>query len=189
MSRLCTEPGCERPHIARGLCTRHYQSARKAGLPTVLVYGRLCSVAGCSAKHLANGLCRAHYLRLYRHSDLNKRSMHGENLVARIMAKVRVVESGCWIFTGCLTENGYGHIRDGRKMVMAHLALYEKLRKPVSDGLELDHVCRVRSCVNPDHVEEVTHQVNVQRGLAGHDWPTRERNALGQFAGNKGVLI
>lgn len=182
MTRFCSESNCGVRHIARGLCSRHYQNARKHGLPAVQVRGRVCDVAHWGRKHFAGGLCSMHSQRKRKGGSLQKRTMRGEPLVERIMAKVRKVESGCWIFTGGLQGRGYGHIRgENRKMVVAHLALYRALKGPVANGLELDHICRVRACVNPDHLEQVTHQENVRRGLAGHDWPTRNRNSMGQF--------
>ncbi len=74
--------------------------------------------------------------------------------------------SGCWLWTGSLGGNGYARLSINRKMVAAHRAAYEFVKGPIPDGLELDHLCRVRSCVNPDHLEPVTHRENAIRGLA-----------------------
>lgn len=63
------------------------------------------------------------------------------------------------------TSRGYGQFTnyDG-KQCQAHVWLYEQLRGPVPDGMELDHTCRNRRCVNPDHLEPVTHLQNMVRG-------------------------
>ena len=80
--------------------------------------------------------------------------------------------SGCWLWDGSLSTSGYastGVYRSDRNQAVtthAHIVLYEILVGPVPHGLELDHVCRQRSCVNPRHLEPVTHQVNVLRGAA-----------------------
>ena len=78
--------------------------------------------------------------------------------------------SGCWLWTGALTRGGYGQIGVWFGGVMrprrAHRVAYECYIGPIPDGLELDHLCRVRTCVNPRHLEPVTHAVNVARG--GH---------------------
>ena len=78
---------------------------------------------------------------------------------------VRVPESGCWVWTGYLQKNGYGEYPRHRA---AHRTLFEIVRGPVASHLDLDHLCRVRCCVNPHHLEPVTHKENVQRGEAGH---------------------
>ena len=77
----------------------------------------------------------------------------------------RIVPDGidCWIWSGSRTREGYGHVNVGGTTTTAHRAVYERLVGPVPAGLELDHLCRVRACVNPDHVEPVTHLENVRR--------------------------
>ena len=76
--------------------------------------------------------------------------------------------SGCWIWIGSLHGKGYGHFTVARgiitKLTEYHMSFTVGQFPP---GLQLDHLCRVRSCVNPDHLEPVTNQENVRRGLAG----------------------
>lgn len=76
--------------------------------------------------------------------------------------------SGCWIWIGGIASNGYGSFYDGERMDSAHAFSYRYHVGPVQAGLDLDHLCRVRCCVNPDHLEPVTRQVNAARGLCGH---------------------
>jgi hypothetical protein len=81
--------------------------------------------------------------------------------------RIEPLPSGCWRWTGCISRAGYGRVRVGGtkgKLWQAHRAVYEHYRGPVADGLELDHLCRNRWCVNPDHVEPVSHVINVRRG-------------------------
>ncbi len=76
-----------------------------------------------------------------------------------------IQESGCWEWTGRLNEAGYGIVSTGlRKRERAHRIVYESNVGPVPVGLELDHLCRNRSCVNPSHMEPVTHKENCLRG-------------------------
>lgn len=79
----------------------------------------------------------------------------------------RTTRSGaCRVWTGSTTGFGYGHIAiDGRNR-MTHRVAYELLVGPIPEGLELDHLCRNRSCWNPSHLEPVTHAENVLRGTA-----------------------
>ena len=77
------------------------------------------------------------------------------------------VDSGCWYWRCAIDAQGYGvtTIKNGTRLV--HRIVYENLVKSVPPGFELDHLCRCKSCCNPYHLEIVTHQENVKRGLAG----------------------
>lgn len=75
------------------------------------------------------------------------------------------VDNGCWEWRGPMSPYGYGRVRRGRKMdVGAHRVLYELLIGPIPIGLDLDHLCRNRKCVRPDHLEPVTRGENNLRG-------------------------
>lgn len=74
--------------------------------------------------------------------------------------------TGCWLWIAYCDKDGYGIFRD-KGMVRAHRFVFNQLRGAIGKGLVLDHVCRHRNCVNPDHLEPVTHLVNVRRGLSG----------------------
>lgn len=108
----------------------------------------------CYQRHLRNEKRRGAFV------DLRT---SGGALVERLLAKVAVDPDGCWIFGGCLSGNGYGNLRDGAQMVSAHRASYEIFVGPIPPGLVIDHLCRVRACVNPAHLEPVTSQANVRR--------------------------
>lgn len=72
--------------------------------------------------------------------------------------------NGCWVWTRSLSF-GYGRFNINHlRWVKAHRFAYETLVEPVPEGLCLDHLCRNRRCVNPDHLEPVTMKVNLQRG-------------------------
>jgi hypothetical protein len=73
--------------------------------------------------------------------------------------------TGCWLWTGAVNPGGYGHILYGDKTISAHRASYELHVGPIPEGLHIDHLCRVRSCINPDHLEPVTRSENARRGL------------------------
>lgn len=73
--------------------------------------------------------------------------------------------SGCWLWTGC-QGRGYGQIWIDGKMRVAHRVYYELVKGPVPHHLTLDHLCRVRSCVNPAHLEVVTLKENCLRGVS-----------------------
>lgn len=79
---------------------------------------------------------------------------------------VPVTESGCWIWVGYCRPHGYGAIRFRGKRTSAHRVAYILLKGEVPNGLTLDHLCRVRCCVNPDHLDPVTIKTNVLRGIS-----------------------
>jgi len=88
-------------------------------------------------------------------------------LMDRVMEKVdrsQWIPGGCWIWMASKNELGYGRVSFNSKSAAAYRVVYEMFRGAVPTGLELDHLCRVHSCVNPDHLEAVTHQVNMSRG-------------------------
>lgn len=87
-------------------------------------------------------------------------------LEERIYERVSMVPFvGCWLWLLKLHENGYGQLKVGGIGRPAHVVSFECFRGPIPEGLELDHLCRVRCCVNPWHLEPVTHLENMRRGI------------------------
>lgn len=84
---------------------------------------------------------------------------------ARFWAKVEKTDT-CWLWTGCVLRNGYGQAWDGTGRDYAHRISYELANGPIPDGLQIDHLCRVRHCVNPAHLEAVTMPTNILRGVS-----------------------
>lgn len=76
--------------------------------------------------------------------------------------------SGCWLWVAGVDGRGYGRFSVGSTAHWAHRWAFEYLVGPVGDGLVLDHLCRVHSCVNPAHLEPVTCRVNSLRGSGAH---------------------
>lgn len=74
-----------------------------------------------------------------------------------------IVDGTCWRWQGAKNHKGYGHLRVNRVTKMAHRLSYEYAKGPIPAGLEIDHLCNVRDCVNPDHLEAVTHGENLRR--------------------------
>lgn len=84
-------------------------------------------------------------------------------LPQRFWAKVQKTDT-CWLWRGARTRNGYGMLSVNQRATYAHRISYELHKDAIPVGMELDHLCRVRHCVNPDHLEPVTHRENGLRG-------------------------
>lgn len=123
-----------------------------------------CSVNDCVSLARCQGLCAMHYARLKRTGRTEKTTRSD-----RFWQKVEKTDS-CWLWRAAVRADGYGAFGwkgdDGRSTVniMAHRFAYLAMRGEIPEGLELDHLCRVRSCVNPAHLEPVTSRVNTLRG-------------------------
>jgi hypothetical protein len=93
----------------------------------------------------------------------------------------------CWLYAGFTNRQGYGQISsilNGQKVTnRIHRLMYESVQGPIPEGLVLDHLCKVTTCINPDHLEAVTQQINIYRGTSptaihrmqthcanGHEW-------------------
>jgi hypothetical protein len=72
-------------------------------------------------------------------------------------------KTGCWEWTGCKYITGYGRIVNKKKALYAHRVSYEIHNGPIPNGLTIDHLCFVKHCVNPDHLEAVTMGENIRR--------------------------
>jgi hypothetical protein len=81
-------------------------------------------------------------------------------------SKVTVADTGCWLWTGGLNKAGYGRLETADGSDRAHRVSYARLVGPIPEGLELDHLCRTRACIRPDHLQPVTHHQNVKRQAA-----------------------
>ena len=75
-----------------------------------------------------------------------------------------VDEHGCWVWQMALDRQGYGRVRRDGRNFGAHRWVYSVLVGPVPEGYDLDHLCRNPRCVNPTHLEPVTHRENLRRG-------------------------
>jgi HNH endonuclease len=86
--------------------------------------------------------------------------------IERFLAKVEPESwaGGCWLWAGGVSPNGYGKLKFEGQMRCAHRVAYVLFRGSIPSDRQLDHLCRVRACVNPWHLEVVTQRVNILRG-------------------------
>ncbi len=86
------------------------------------------------------------------------------NLRDKIQSNIFIDSNNCWIWQGSKNPKGYGNISVNGQSLNSHRVSYEVFVKPIPQGLEVDHLCRVPSCCNPTHLEPVTRQENTLRG-------------------------
>lgn len=92
-------------------------------------------------------------------------SDYDERALARLRSAIRVTpDDGCWVWTRRVNRKGYGSFSYMGKERPVHRVSYELFVGPIPEGLQLDHLCRVRACVNPAHLEPVTCRENLMRG-------------------------
>lgn len=113
--------------------------------------------------------------------DYSIKLVLGEPYYSRFWAKVEKTNS-CWLWHGPKTGNGYGEIEIGsrkkRVSLLVHILSYQMLIGKVPCGMEIDHLCRVRHCLNPCHLEPVTHKENCLRGLSPLAQHARQRDCI-----------
>lgn len=115
------------------------------------------------------------------------------NIESRFWSKVNKTRE-CWIWTAYVSRSGYGQIGVEGKIVKAHRLAYTLLVGPIPAGMEIDHICHVRSCVNPAHLRLATHAENKMNsklpknnisGFKGVRWHARDKNWQARITVNR----
>lgn len=117
-------------------------------------------VTCCDKPYFSKSLCKSHYQKQY-YRKHNPPKFISE--AARFWHYVQKTED-CWLWQGGKTYKGYGQFKVGLNHIAAHRYSYILKHRAIPEGKQLDHLCRIRHCVNPDHLEPVTNRENVLRG-------------------------
>lgn len=124
---------------------------------------RKCSFPGCEKPHYGKGLCKGHWNQQRKGQELRplQPSSQGLTLEQRFWAKVRRTDD-CWLWAASTNNHGYGRISVDGRYRLAHRVSWEFVNGPIPDGLDLDHRCGNRACVNPGHLRPTTRSQNMQ---------------------------
>ena len=153
----CNAANCERKVFARRMCRRHWQAWRDS-------WADPCSISDCDSPARSEGMCISHWSRLYKRGTTEPAPRF--TIDERFDMKVDKSSGGCWIWTGARFDTGYGAFNARTRVVSAHRFAYERVHGKQPSDMHLDHLCRVRECCNPDHLELVTPRENSMRGDA-----------------------
>jgi hypothetical protein len=138
-----------------------------------------CELCDRPAKSL--GLCSRHYQQYWKGKLLYEpqgRQRHRDYGAKMAKFTERNAGTGCLEWTGTRTPDGYGLVKDGGQQGTAHRWVYEHEVGPISESHEIDHLCRVRHCVEPTHLEPVLPAENHRRGLLPYTIRTMCRKGL-----------
>lgn len=174
----CSIYACDRPVHARGYCHAHYTRYRLHG--DVAAENPIkqppppldaCIVPDCPSLPRTRGYCNTHYGQWWKHGKiLPPRLTFDERFWSKVARSENADE--CWLWQAACDLHGYGKFfvhpsrQPGPLLRFAHRVAYELLIGPIPANTELDHLCRQPACVNPHHLEPVSHAENVRRGTA-----------------------
>jgi hypothetical protein len=179
MTLTCRIDVCDKTAKSLGWCAMHYGRWKRNGDPQLTrrpspgTYSG-CSIKGCDRSHYGKGLCSRHYQRLWMHGDPTITLMEKfpgadwEDFVDKNgPLPVHNPDLGpCWIWKRSLLGGGYGGSHKGGRPQYVHRLAFARYVRLPDPNLTIDHLCRVRACCNPSHLEEVTLAENTRRGEA-----------------------
>lgn len=120
---------------------------------------KICSVSECMTNVVAKGVCDKHYRRLKNHGSTDGSMFTRESVEARLWRRVNKagqivphIGSQCWEWVGNTIKDGYGLIRDRKKMVLTHRLSWTMAYGAIPDGMLVLHHCDNPPCVNPSHL-------------------------------------
>lgn len=124
-----------------------------------------CLVDGCTTKQEFKGLCESHR-KLGKPVEELSKLLSQESLLERVKKRVKVDDSGCWIWQNRLVK-GYGYFTYRGKRMLTHRGTFEAFYQTTLSAKDvLDHLCMKKSCCNPEHLQRVTHRENSKRSQA-----------------------
>lgn len=145
---------------------------------------RACKHPSCDRPARTKGFCGAHYMRDRHGVDMDKPFRIFGDPRASFWAKVNKTDT-CWLWNGSMNARGYGQQRVAGTIFLAHRLSYSWHIGAIPDGMHVDHLCWVKSCVNPEHLRLATNAENHQNlpgaspastsGVRGVSWVSAKR--------------
>jgi len=168
MIEICSFNKCVNKKYARDVCSGHYsQLKRNQPLRPLTIKGNSvtsipCSFPSCVNNQISKGLCGAHWRQQRLGKELTTLS-NQVSILDRINKNIEKTEY-CWSWNGRVSgKKGYPQISLSGKQVMVHRIIFEELVRVLEPGETIDHLCRNRLCVNPEHLEAIPLRDNVKR--------------------------
>lgn len=127
---------------------------------------RSCSVAGCERPFRAKGWCGLHYMKARKYGDPLAGSLRIVESRADAIRRRSSIDGECLVWTGYANARGYGYIRSQGKLKRVHRVAWELANGPIPSGMQVDHTCWNRRCVNVSHLRLATPTENA-RSLSG----------------------
>lgn len=185
----CSVDGCDKAHYAKGLCSKHYQRVKATGEINLTEFPKTCSVIRCGGEVHGKGLCVKHYTRLIRHGTIETKIVVGNDEL-RLLENSHIDENGCRVWDK-FKKNGYGVTLLNGKLEQAHRASWMVFVGSIPDGMQLNHNCHNKACINIEHLYVGTQKENVKdMDVAGRrNKPVGERAGLAKLNESQVVAI
>lgn len=178
----CVTEKCQNPRYFLGRCEAHQKLIKLSSDPIPDVPQR-CKFPKCRNRKSSLGYCGGHYAQVSLGKELAPLKGHGIPLDTRFFESVTKSET-CWIWSGNIGTTGYGVFPNGKTSVPAHRVSYELHTGMIPNGMQIDHMCSNRTCVNPDHLRLATGKQNAEHratlgvnstGYRGVSWHAGQR--------------
>lgn len=159
----CTISECNGKHHARGYCTKHYQRWKKHGDPLYapkFARDYICAAPGCDNPGDSLELCTKHYQRMVHHGSLEVKSPSFETPEESFDYRTEWF-GDCLLWTG-RKHRGYGRMWVDGKETLSHRYAWQRVHGLIQEGIEIDHICHNRACVNVEHLRLASKSQNQQ---------------------------